>query len=111
MKEFVCYLDRWDERSLIDRLWDAISQLFNVFPFNGMCDETISSRCWRMRNSKSLKWKILRFGAEAIFWYWDRGEHCRKAHDQDLERWERRMKAVRMVNAVRAVVAKQKAES
>jgi len=93
--------DRWDDRSYIPRLADAVSQFFNVALANGMPDETISGRTWRntglrWRAGQPAKWRwiVVYYIAEALFWPLDRGHHCRLAFEKDLERAVLRAQAV-----------------
>lgn len=81
--------DRWDDRPYLQRLGDAISQLVNVALANGMPDESISGRAHRnttMRVPVKQRWQIVAAVAEVLFWPVDRGQHCRLAYEQDIER-------------------------
>lgn len=93
-------IDRWDARPYLQRLGDAISQLANVALANGMPDESLSGRSWRntaLRAAAGLpvkrRWRAVRFAAEVLFWPLDRGDHCRTAFLQDIERSKLRSKA------------------
>ncbi|GIX38016.1 MAG: hypothetical protein KatS3mg127_1255 [Silanimonas sp.] len=81
--------DRWDNRPWLQRLGDSVSQLANVLLLNGMPDESISGRAWRntaLRRPPRRRWWVARLFAEALFWPIDRGQHCRLAYEQDIER-------------------------
>jgi hypothetical protein len=85
--------DRWDDRSYLQRLGDSVSQLINVALLNGMPDESVSGRAWRntaMRSPPKMRWWLVRVAAEALFYFRDRGEHCRLAYEEDIERMWRR---------------------
>jgi hypothetical protein len=89
--------DRWDSRPYLQRAGDSISQLINVLLLNGMPDESVSGRCYRNTTLKSppvRRWWIPYYLAEALFWYGDRGDHCRLAFLEDLARAEARSKAL-----------------
>lgn len=89
--------DRWDTRPWIQRLGDATSQFFNVLLLNGMTDESISGRTWRGVNRNKRSWKTLHPVIEALFWFIDRGEHCRLAYEQDIERSSKRASAIKLL--------------
>lgn len=78
---------KWDTRARKHRIADATSRLLNVLLFDGMPDESISGRAWR--EPPSRKWDMLGRIANAI--YRD-PDHCRKAHEQSLERAKRRVR-------------------
>lgn len=77
---------KWDTRPRKQRLADATSRWFNVAVFNGMPDESISGRSWRLRHER--KWQLIGRIANAL--YRD-PDHCQKAHEQSLERSRRRL--------------------
>ena len=78
---------RWDQRSYLVRVGDAISQLINVALLNGMPDESVSGRSYRNYKVLGIKrWAIMYYLAEALFYIRDRGDHCRLAFIEDLER-------------------------
>lgn len=95
-------IDRWDMRPYLRRLGDATSQWVNVALANGMTDESLSGRAWRntaLRHAAGkpvkVRWWIVRLLAELLFWPLDKGDHCRLAFEQDIERSALRAQAVR----------------
>lgn len=81
--------DRWDKRPYLQRVGDALSQFVNVVLANGMPDESLSGRSYRMTRlvtEPKLRWRIVAFFAEVLFWPIDRGEHCEAAFWQDIDR-------------------------
>ena len=60
----------------------ALDQLANTI-FNGMADETISSRAYR-RQHKNRFWKYGRILIDALFFF--QQNHCYKAYLSELER-------------------------
>ena len=94
-------IDRWDDRQYLQRLGDAVSQLINVALLNGMTDESVSGRAFRnttlRRHQGKLvtrRWLFLRVAAEVLFWPIDRGDHCRLAYFEDIERSRLRAEAI-----------------
>ena len=95
-------IERIDTRSWVARGQDALSQFANWLLFNGDPDQTISARCHQntvIRSQLGLpvkrRWRLVRAIAEALFWYSDRGEHCRRAWASDADRNARRAEAFR----------------
>lgn len=81
--------DRWDKRPYLQRVGDALSQFFNVTWANGMADESLSGRAYRMTRfvtEPKLRWRVVAFCAEVLFWPVDRGAHCEAAFWQDIDR-------------------------
>lgn len=81
--------DRWDQRPYLQRLGDALSQFANVLLANGMPDESLSGRAHRMTKlvtEPALRWRVVAFLAEVLFWPIDKGEHCEAAFWQDIDR-------------------------
>lgn len=81
--------DRWDKRSYLQRSGDAISQFANVLFANGMPDESLSGRAFRQTRlvtEPKLRWRVVAFFAELLFWFADRGNHCEAAFWQDIDR-------------------------
>ncbi len=60
----------------------ALDQLFNAI-LNGWADETLSARCWRLRNHRK-QWAILRGVVDALF-FWQ-GNHCEQAYQSEVLR-------------------------
>lgn len=84
---------RWDKRPYLQRVGDALSQLINTWLFNGNPDESLSGRSYlntviAEREGRQVRtvWKVVRFLAEVLFYYRDRGEHTRLAFIEDIER-------------------------
>ena len=85
--------DRWDKRTYLQRLGDAISQFVNVALLNGMTDESISGRCWRnvmLHEDPKFRWELLFFTAEFLMYPIDKGQHCKLAYQQDIARSQQR---------------------
>lgn len=59
----------------------ALDQLANAI-FNGSPDETISARCWRLRNVPY--WNALRITVDALF-FWTKN-HCYNAWVAEMAR-------------------------
>ena len=81
--------DRWDVRPWAQRAGDALSQFANVVFTNGMPDESLSGRAHRMTKlviEPKLRWRVVAFLAEVLFWPIDKGEHCEAAFWQDIDR-------------------------
>ena len=81
--------DRWDKRPYLQRVGDALSQFANVLLANGMPDESLSGRAFRMTRlttEPALRWRLVAFCAEVLFWPLDKGEHCEAAFWQDIDR-------------------------
>lgn len=81
--------DRWDRRPYLQRLGDVLSQFLNVWLANGMPDESLSGRAYRnitLTIEPKLRWRVVAFCAEVLFWPIDRGEHCHSAFWQDIDR-------------------------
>lgn len=84
---------RFDNRSYLVRVGDAMSQLFNTIFLNGDPDESISGRsyrCYILKQSNLKIWALTYHLAEIFFYMRDRGEHCKLAFFEDMERWKRR---------------------
>lgn len=97
-------IERIDTRSWFARGQDALSQFANWFLFNGDPDQTISARCHQntvIRSKLNLpvkrRWRLVRFVAEALFWYSDRGRHCYGAWISDADRNARRTAALQQL--------------
>lgn len=81
--------DRWDKRPYLQRVGDALSQFVNVVLANGMPDESLSGRSYRMTKlvtEPKLRWRIVAFLAEVLFYPIDKGQHCEAAFWQDIDR-------------------------
>ena len=72
---------------------DALSQFVNTWFFDGAPDESLSGRSYfntviAEKEGRPVRtvWKVVRFLAEALFYYRDRGEHTRLAFIEDIER-------------------------
>ncbi len=81
--------DRWDSRPYAQRVGDALSQFVNVVLADGMPDESLSGRAFRMTRfttSPKLRWRVVPFVAEVLFYPVDKGEHCEAAFWQDIDR-------------------------
>ena len=83
----------WDKRPRSQRMGDALSQFANTWFFNGQPDESLSGRSYfntviaeREGRPVCTFWKVVRFLAEALFYYRDRGDHTRLAFIEDIER-------------------------
>ena len=80
----------WDLRSRFRIIGDAISQLANACHPGGAADESLSGRCYRVTelagDRPPIYWQLVRWAAEALFWYWDRGDHCQLAFWEDIYR-------------------------
>ena len=94
-------IERIDNRSWIARGQDALSQFANWLLFNGDPDQTVSARCHQNTTIRSQlglpvkrRWRFVRFLAEALFWYSDRGRHCEGAWLSDADRNARRAQAI-----------------
>jgi hypothetical protein len=77
----------WDRRGRLTKIGDAISQLFNAAS-GGAPDESLSGRSyWKCELSANppLRWRIVRWCAEAIF-FWQGGNHCQLAFWEDIYR-------------------------
>ena len=59
----------------------AIDQFFNTI-FKGWADETISSRCWRLREERW--WDVGRKVIDRIFFR--QPNHCQTAYDSEINR-------------------------
>lgn len=79
----------WDTRPYLRKLGDAISQLGNA-AIGGAPDESLSGRSYRITELSPKRppifWQAIRWCAEAIFWYWDRGNHAQLAFWEDIYR-------------------------
>lgn len=81
--------DRWDKRPYLQRVGDALSQFANILLANGMPDESLSGRSYRMTRlttEPKLRWRIVAFVAEVLFYPIDKGQHCEAAFWQDIDR-------------------------
>jgi hypothetical protein len=80
----------WDLRPRFRIIGDAISQLFNACHPGGAADESLSGRSYRITELSGdrppIYWQLVRWAAEALFWYWDRGNHCQIAFWEDVFR-------------------------
>ena len=72
---------------------DALSQFVNTWFFDGNPDESLSGRSYfntviAEKEGRSVRtvWKVVRFLAEVLFYYRDRGNHTRLAFIEDIER-------------------------
>lgn len=79
---------------------DALSQFINTWCFNGNPDESLSGRSYfntviaeREGRKVHTVWVVVRFLAEALFYYKDRGKHTRLAFIEDIERAGERYEA------------------
>ena len=91
-------IDGWDNRSYFGKLGDGLSQLGNAL-LGGAPDESLSGRSWReteleARQWNTPLWRIVRFIAEAIFYWRDKGKHCRLAFEEDIIRSSLRAQAL-----------------
>ena len=59
----------------------AIDQLFNAL-FGGACDETLSSRAWRLQEERGKK--LPRFLIDTLFFF-DK-DHCYQSYLSEIER-------------------------
>lgn len=59
----------------------AIDQLFNAL-FAGSCDETLSSRAWRLQEERGRKWP--RILIDTLFFF-DKN-HCYESYLSEIER-------------------------
>ena len=81
--------DRWDARPYLQRVGDALSQFANVVLANGMPDESLSGRAYRMTRfttGPKLRWRLVAFCAEVLFFPIDKGDPCESAFWQDVDR-------------------------
>jgi hypothetical protein len=81
--------DRWDKRPYLQRVGDALSQFANAVLANGMPDESLSGRSYRntrLVTEPKLRWRIVAFLAEVLFYPIDKGQHCEAAFWQDIDR-------------------------
>lgn len=63
------------------QFWIAVDQLINAC-LGGFADETLSSRCWRLRYREP--YSTLRAVIDGAF-FWQ-SEHCRKSYDAEIKR-------------------------
>lgn len=61
-----------------------ITQTLNVWLFFGYADESVSSRCWRLRAYHG--WSHLRFVVDLVFSFFGQQNHCQAAYMAELER-------------------------
>lgn len=66
----------------------AFDQLLNTLVWAegegfGTADETISARCWRLRE-KNWRWSLARKTVDALF-FWQEN-HCKSAYESELKR-------------------------
>jgi len=57
----------------------GIDQLVNTL-LGGYADESISSRCWRLRNKSSF-WSFMRVLVDTLFFF--QTNHCQKAYESE----------------------------
>jgi hypothetical protein len=83
----------WDTRPKSQKKGDALSQLLNAWFFNGNPDESLSGRSYfeteiAYKEGRPVRtvWRVVRFLAEVLFYYRDRGDHTRLAFIEDIER-------------------------
>ncbi|NJD38464.1 MAG: pseudouridine synthase [Geobacter sp.] len=67
--------------SWLEQVFIAIDQFFNTV-FKGWADETISSRCWRLRADRW--WGMSRKVVDGLF-FWQ-PNHCQTAYESELNR-------------------------
>ncbi len=60
----------------------AFDQLLNALT-GGWADETLSARCWRLRD-KSRGWRWACLAVDAVF-FWQAG-HCRQSYESERKR-------------------------
>lgn len=68
----------WVQQVLI-----AVDQLINAI-FGGWCDETLSSRAWRMDRAGKPWGRITRPLIDSLFWF--QREHCFNAYQEERKR-------------------------
>lgn len=61
----------------------AFDQLGNAL-LGGWADETISARAWRQRHKR--RWRIVMRVLDKVFGWLGDADHCRKAHEAELQR-------------------------
>lgn len=61
----------------------AFDQLLNAV-FGGYADETISARCWRLRERQP--YSTLRAIVDGLF-FWE-PEHCKQSYESEVERMQ-----------------------
>lgn len=59
----------------------ALDQLLNTI-FNGMPDETLSARAWRLEQERGRKWPRILIDLVLFF---DK-DHCRRSYEAELKR-------------------------
>lgn len=59
----------------------ALDQLINTI-FGGYADETMSSRCWRLRNEQPYRY--LRKTIDTVLWF-DK-DHCETSYNSERQR-------------------------
>lgn len=67
---------RWVLQVLI-----ALDQLANVALFFGWADETISARCWRLR--ERWPWRWARVAVDRLFGLLGDVDHCRTSYESE----------------------------
>lgn len=71
-------------RAFIVNVGIWITQTLNVWLFAGYADESVSSRCWRLRVHHG--WSQLRFVVDLVFGFFGQNNHCQAAYMAELER-------------------------
>lgn len=105
----------WDTRPRLRIIGDAISQLINACLPGGAADESLSGRSYRITSIAGdrppIFWQLVRWAAEALFWYWDRGDHCQLAFWEDIFRARARVAAANTISEAVALLTFEPGDS
>lgn len=80
-----------DNRPYLVRVGDLASQALNTVFLLGTPDESTSGRSYRQGTLEgNQRWRKMQRVIDWLFSPWEK-EHCRKAYEGDIQRWEQRM--------------------
>lgn len=69
-------------------LGTILSQLLNTVVFAGEPDQAVSARSY-VHKDKSKFWKLMYYVIETLFYPFDKGMHCYKSHQKDINHAEK----------------------
>lgn len=71
-------------KNYLANIGTIFSQLLNTVVFAGNLDESVSARTYTTRHNSKF-WTVMYYFIEGLFFVFDMGYHCEKAHQKDIE--------------------------
>lgn len=70
-------------KNYLTNIGTILSQLINTVVFAGNPDESVSARTYNARHNSKF-WAAMFYFIEGLFFVFDMGYHCEKAHKKDI---------------------------